>query len=74
MTDFLADTFWAEEADTTAPKPAPRKRGWVLMGDIVSHRAGVSDHLIQWRRAMGEADPEPMLASSGWKYSSEREG
>lgn len=43
-------------------RPAPRRKAdWPLMGDIVSHRAGVPEHLIRWRRAEGETDPEPML-------------
>ena len=44
-------------------KPAPRRRAadWPLMGDILSHRAGVPEHLLRWRRAQGEDDPDPML-------------
>ena len=31
------------------------------MGDITGFRGGVPEHLIQWRRAAGEEDPEPQL-------------
>jgi hypothetical protein len=31
------------------------------MGDIVSARGGVPEHLIRWRRAEGEPDPAPAL-------------
>jgi len=41
-------------------RPAP-KIHWPLMGDVLASRGGVPEHLIQWRRAMGEDDPEPRL-------------
>ncbi len=73
MNNVTADGFTFED-EVAVKGPRRPASGWVLMGDIATHRAGVSEHLIQWRRAMGEADPEPMLSSSGWKYSGEREG
>ncbi len=74
MTETTADLVWNDETEATAPEQPQRRPGWVLMGDIVSHRAGVAEHLIQWRRAMGEADPEPMLGSSSWsEFRGERE-
>lgn len=57
-------SFFDVSAEARAePKAEPRRRspGWTLMGDIVSHRAGVPEHLIQWCRSTGEDDPEPML-------------
>ena len=75
MSGAIADTLWTDDTEKVALKPPRRVSGWPLMGDIVSHRAGVSEHLIQWRRSMGEGDPEPMLGSSSWSnYSGEREG
>ena len=61
MTDATADRTWSETEDTMSRPRAPLGSGCVLMGDIVSHRAGVPEHLIQWRRRMGEDDPEPWL-------------
>ena len=46
----------AQERAVPAPKPS-----WPLMGDVLASRGGVPEHLIQWRRAMGEDDPEPKL-------------
>lgn len=54
MTDATADLLW----DTTE-KPRAPKADWPLMGDIVSARAGIPDHLIHWQRAKGEDDPSP---------------
>lgn len=48
-----------EEAETVPPRPP--KRGWVLMGDVLSARGGVPEHLIQWCRAAGEDDPPPRV-------------
>ena len=46
--------------DETAPTPPkPRSAGWPLMSDVATHRAGVPELLIQWRRARGEDDPDP---------------
>ncbi|MDD9921665.1 MAG: hypothetical protein OXQ92_05200 [Boseongicola sp.] len=53
--------IWIPEATSGTGKPSKPKKDWPLMGDIVSHRAGVPDHLIQWRRAQNEPDPEPTL-------------
>lgn len=52
----IAPPFPADERAKHAPKPH-----WPLMGDVVSARVGVPEHLIQWRRARGEDDPEPRL-------------
>ncbi len=54
-------TLAGHELRDEARPAAPRKADWPLMGDIVSHRAGVPEHLIRWRRAEGDTDPEPML-------------
>lgn len=48
---------WASE---DRPALAP-KESWPLMGDVHTARGGVPEHLIQWRRAAGESDPEPQL-------------
>lgn len=51
---------WSEKAGTETEAPAPRPRvaaDWPLMGDIVSHRMGIPEHLIRWRRAEREDDP-----------------
>ena len=56
----MDETFQRHLVDdkaVTRPDPAP-KMSWPLMGDIVSHRMEVPEHLIQWRRAMGEDDPQ----------------
>ena len=51
---------WPLGTAATAPDPArPRSPHWPLMGDIVSARGGVPEHLIRWRRAEGEPDPDP---------------
>ena len=47
-----------EAEERAAPTP---KASWPLMGDVLVSRGGVPEHLIQWRRAMGEDDPEPLL-------------
>ena len=48
--------------DTPVEKTAaPPKRTWALMGDVATFRGGVPEHLIQWNRAKGEADPDPQL-------------
>ena len=57
-TDVTIANYQAREEARPAP---PRKADWPLMGDIISHRAGVPEHLIQWRRTEGETDPKPML-------------
>jgi len=31
------------------------------MGDFMTSRGGVPEHLIEWRRVSGEDDPEPQL-------------
>ena len=51
--------------ENTAPAPRAPKTSWPLMGDIVSHRMDIPEHLIQWRRAMNEDDP--MILPSGTK-------
>jgi len=40
---------------------SPPKPSWPLMGDILTSRGGVPEHLIQWRRVSGEDDPEPQI-------------
>ena len=56
----MADSVsWNDLPIDEAARPKARKADWPLMGDILSHRAGVPEHLIQWRRAMGEEDPAP---------------
>ncbi|WP_093973291.1 hypothetical protein [Boseongicola aestuarii] len=47
-----------EAEERRAPTP---KANWPLMGDVLASRGGVPEHLIQWQRAMGEHDPEPLL-------------
>lgn len=37
----------------------PSDSYWPLMGDVATVRAGVPEALIQWRKARGEAPPEP---------------
>ena len=62
MTLAVSSLFDPVLHDVAAPAPPPARRAadWPLMGDIVSHRAGVPEHLIRWRRAEGEDDPAPM--------------
>jgi hypothetical protein len=46
----------------TVAESQPRQsaiRDWPLMGDILSARGGVPEHLIRWRRAEGADDPRP---------------
>ena len=47
------------DRDGTPQRPA--KTSWPLMCDVHGCRAGVPEHLIQWRRAAGEDDPDPQL-------------
>jgi hypothetical protein len=49
--------LWRDETEVRPERP--RTADWPLMGDIVSARGGVPEHLIRWRRAEGEADPDP---------------
>jgi hypothetical protein len=56
MTATLALT---DDALDSAPPAPPRRADWPLMGDIVSARGGVPEHLIRWRRAEGAPDPAP---------------
>ncbi len=44
----------------TAPR-THRTHDAPLIGDIVSARGGVPEHLIQWCRARNDDDPDPML-------------
>jgi hypothetical protein len=48
-----------ERADAGPAPPRPASHDWPLMGDIVSSRGGVPEHLIRWRRAEGGPDPDP---------------
>ena len=60
MTLTLAlSPHWREETETRPGRP--RAADWPLMGDIVSARGGVPEHLIRWRRDEGEPDPDPQL-------------
>ncbi len=53
---------WSLELDAPAsPAPSSLKHDWPLMGDIVTMRGGIPEHLIQWGRATGENDPAPRL-------------
>lgn len=53
-------TLPLRELAEAEPAPARALRhDWPLMGDILSARGGVPEHLIRWRRAEGEADPDP---------------
>lgn len=58
MADVLALTWFGPPE---AAKTAPRKRvaaDWPLIGDIVTHRMEMPEHLIRWRRAESrEAGP-----------------
>ena len=60
MSLALAFLPWDRTDADQAPARPPR-HDWPLMGDIVSARGGVPEHLIRWRRAEGEPDPEPDL-------------
>ena len=62
MTSAVLSLFGAalSEDSATAQPPARRAADWPLMADIVTHRAGVPEHLIRWQRAEGEDDPAPM--------------
>ncbi len=55
----LADWLAIDEAHDTPAPARPRVHDPPLIGDIVTSRAGVAEHLIQWRRAEGEDDPDP---------------
>ncbi|QMU58342.1 MAG: hypothetical protein GKR98_09140 [Boseongicola sp.] len=61
MSDFTADFPLSLELDAAKAPRKPSKVSWPLMGDVVTVRAGVPEHLIQWNRAAGEDDPEPQL-------------
>ncbi len=52
--------FQPERETVTRPWEPPAS-DWALMADVSSFRAGVPEALIHWRRARGEALPEPML-------------
>jgi hypothetical protein len=56
MTDLTADSF---AAAAQSRNPNVPKDDWPLMADILSHRAGIPEHLIRWRRAEGNPDPDP---------------
>jgi hypothetical protein len=60
MSLALALLSWDRTDAEPAPARPPR-HDWPLMGDIVSARGGVPEHLIRWRRAEGEPDPAPAL-------------
>ncbi len=51
---FFDLSFFAPREDIR-PEPSA-KTTWALIGDINSHRAGIPEHLIEWRRAKGEDD------------------
>ena len=60
-TSSLADRSILESWVREEKSPPRAKPSWALMGDISGFRGGVPEHLIQWRRAAGEEDPEPQL-------------
>lgn len=41
--------------ETEAPRPRVAA-DWPLIGDIVTHRMEMPEHLIRWRKAEGEED------------------
>jgi hypothetical protein len=53
--------FPLESAREAHARARPASHDWPLMGDIVSARGGVPEHLIRWRRAEDQTDPEPQL-------------
>ena len=55
LTRSFFDLSFLFSEDTARPE-LPPKTSWPLMGDINSHRAGIPEHLIEWRRAKGEDD------------------
>ncbi len=55
----LADWLAIDDAHETPASARPRAHDPPLIGDIVTFRAGVAEHLVQWRRAKGEDDPDP---------------
>lgn len=55
----LVDWLVPDEAETPTAPRRPRAAAPPLIGDIVTARGGVPEHLVQWRRAEGEADPDP---------------
>lgn len=58
----IAAALFPFEDARDAPAPArPASCDWPLMGDIVSARGGVPEHLIRWRRAGDQPDPDPQL-------------
>ena len=60
VSDVISTGFWGRDVRVERDRPAPApKASWPLMGDIVSHRAGIPEHLIQWRRAENAPDPIP---------------
>jgi hypothetical protein len=62
MSDTVSLPYpFALEPAAFARPPRPTKASWSLMGDIVSARGGVPEHLIEWCRASGEDDPASQL-------------
>lgn len=46
---------WSVEDGAETPAPRPRVAAdWPLISDVLTHRAGVPEHLIRWRRVAGE--------------------
>ena len=46
---------WTAIPEDEATGPRPRVASdWPLMGDILTHRMEMPEHLIRWRRAKGE--------------------
>lgn len=46
----------SEAEDRPAPPPPRVAADWPLMGDILTHRMDMPEHLIRWRRAERERE------------------
>ena len=48
----LVRQHWVEAPEEETRTPRPRVAAdWPLMGDILTHRMEMPEHLIRWRRA-----------------------
>ena len=53
--EYALRATWSGEDGTETPAPRPRVAAdWPLISDVLTHRAGVPEHLIRWRWALGE--------------------
>ncbi|MDA8585700.1 hypothetical protein N9L47_05425 [Rhodobacteraceae bacterium] len=57
---FDPKVFNADAPARTSPTPKP-KQDWPLMGDVASFRGDIPEALINWRKARGEAPPNPRI-------------